>query len=140
VPRNEAAEVGAKLMRIAREVPGGRLNVPPPLITENGLGRPLVSTFPSRVPVEVGKLVIVRVWVGARPGSRREASTGTVPKSTGTGLMARLVAGAPTPFKVTVQFVALTTVQFVTVVALCVRDSVCVKDPGDVGEKLTTTG
>jgi len=83
-------DVGEKLITMDLDFPGPRLKSPPPLITENGPES--VPTLPSKVPVDVDRFVIVRVWL-------TEAPTGVFPKFTGEGPTDRLTAGIAVPFK-----------------------------------------
>jgi len=91
VPEKGPTEDGEKLTMMDRDFPGSRLNEPPPVATVNGLERLLVSMFPSSKPVEVGRLVMIRVWLVAAP-------TTTLLKFAGLGLTSILTTGAaPVP-------------------------------------------
>lgn len=133
VSENGPRVVGEKSITTLIDCLGARLNEPPPLDTEKGLARLLVSIVPVMISGEADRFVRTMICLDSPP-------TGILPKLNGEGFTARTTRGTPVPFKVTVQLVELTAVQLVTLVALCVMDSVCVKDPEDVGEKPTTTG
>jgi hypothetical protein len=119
------ATVGEKANSTESEAPGVRRSVPPPLFTEKGAER--LPIFPSRIPAEEDKFVIVRVWVTDSP-------TTTFPKLTGTGLMDILIKGPPTPVIGTLRVVPGTPFG-----ALCVMVKLSENDPRVGGEKFTTT-
>jgi hypothetical protein len=115
--------VGAYRIVTVLDLPGGRLNVPPPLATEKGArGMPMV---PSKIPVEFESLVRVMVWVA-------DWLTGTLPKSTDKGLIDKLIVSTPVPVNETLHVPGV--LQF-ELVALWVMDKVAVAVPKATGEK-----
>jgi len=130
VPENTvvvATGGGEKLTTTDLDCPGDKTNEPPPLTTVNGLVRLVASTFPVRLPVEVDRLVRVRIWVADLPLT-------TSSKLSEPGLTEALITGAnPAPSNVTM-------VGLARLFALCVMDNVPEEDtPAVVGVKLRVT-